>query len=284
MKKSTITVLLATCDRYETTLPLCLLSILNQTRKPNKVILIDDNKEKKFHQIEILKQILVLFKLKKIQFEYFHGESRGLVPALKIGLDEIKDGWILKTDDDNVLSEDALEIFEKNISDDIGAMSGIIIDGESLDRYGDDLSRPYNKIENVYSEFNIQMVGNQSDDIKFVEHLYSNYFFRAQIAESHPNNLFPSSHREETIFTHQIFRKGYHLIVIPQVKIYHLNKNTKDGNRKYGVYKNEMIFIDKLKEWGIVPNKIDIKETSDILYHEKNGQKFLVLNKIDDNN
>lgn len=274
-----ITVILATCDRYLSTLPLCLLSIINQTRIPDKVIIIDDNKEKKFYDFEILKQILVLFKLKGIEFDYLHGEGKGLVPALEIGLKQVTEGWVLKTDDDNVLNPDVLEIFENNINDDIGAMSGIIIDKECLQREDYQIEDSYNKIENIYSDFNIQMIGNQTDDIKYVEHLYSNYFFKIDISEPHPSNLYPSSHREETIFTYEIFRKGYKLIVIPQVKIYHLNKNKQDGNRKYAVYKNEMIFIEKLKEWGITPNKLEIKEDDKMFYHEKNGVKYLVLNK-----
>lgn len=277
-----ITVILATCDRYETTLPLCLLSIINQTRKPNKLILIDDNKVKKFYDYEIFRHILSLLKLNLIEFEYVCGDGKGLVPALKIGFNRIENGWVLKTDDDNVLSENAIELFEKNITEDVGAMSGIIIDKESINRSDEYLTKPFNKIENIYCEFNIQMVGNQSDDIKFVEHLYSNYFFRLDLAEPHPENLYPSSHREETIFTHEIFRKGYKLLVIPQVKIFHLNINKEDGNRKYSVYKNEIIFLDRLKEWGVIPNKIQIKEYPDILYHEKNGQKFLVVNKVID--
>ena len=127
-KKTKVTVLLATCDRYETTLPLCLMSIFNQSYAPDRVVLVDDSKQKKFYEYPMLKNILVLFKERNIAFDYFYGQCKGAVPALQAGLDEIEDGWVFKTDDDNILSCDTLETFVKNIAPNIGAMSGIIVD------------------------------------------------------------------------------------------------------------------------------------------------------------
>ena len=123
-----LTVLLATCDRYDTVLPLCLMSIINQSHPPNRVVLIDDSINKKFYDYTILKNILILFKEKGIEFSYFYGKNKGMVPALQIGLDNISDGWVFKTDDDNILSYNTLELFVKNIRKNIGAMGGVIID------------------------------------------------------------------------------------------------------------------------------------------------------------
>jgi glycosyltransferase involved in cell wall biosynthesis len=287
MKKNKVTILLTTCDRYETTLPLCLMSIFSQTYSPYRVVLIDDSKQKKFYDFQILKNILVLFKEKNIEFDYFYGQCKGAVPALQIGLENIEDGWVFKTDDDNILSSNTLEILVKNIKPNIGAMSGIIIDKYLYSFYKDNPDkRPkeengyYSKIENIYSEFNIQMVHEQSKDIKKVEHLYSNYFFNRIVADDYPLEMSPSSHREETVFTYNIFRKGYDLIVIPQVKIYHLYFDHKSGNRQWtnsDRRKNELFLVKKLKEWNIIPDKMEIFDDGEKIFITKKGVDYLIV-------
>jgi len=286
--KSKITVLLTTCDRYDTTLPLCLMSIFNQSHPPDRVVLIDDSKQKKFYDYQILKNMLILFREKNIEFDYYHGACKGAVPALQIGLDKIEDGWVFKIDDDNILSCDTLELFNNNIQDNIGAMSGIIIDKylySFYERNPDKASKEengyYNRIENIYSEINIQMMHEQSDEIKKVEHIYSNYFFKRDLADDYPLELSPSARREDTVFTHTIFRKGYDLIIIPQIKIYHLSDGLRSGDSKWlstDRKKNELFFIEKLKEWGVVPDKIRIFDDGVKRYVTKNGINYSVLN------
>lgn len=265
-QKTEVTVLVTTCDRYDTTLPLCLMSIINQTYKPDRVVLVDDNKEKKFYEYEILRNILLLCKYKEIKFDYYYGHSKGCTHALDLGLQKIEDGWILKVDDDNVLEPNVIELYVNNISDEVGVMGGLIIDDKSLERSLNDEKLIYNRLCNIYSDLNIQMISNQSNTIKEVEHVYSNYFFRKNNEISHDLRLTPSSHREETIFTYQYFIKGYKLIVIPESKTYHLNYNRTTGNNRHSKESsnnNEFIFIERLKEWDIVPKEIEIIELQD---------------------
>lgn len=257
-----VTVLLATCDRYDTTLPLCLMSVINQTYKPTRIVLVDDNKEKKFYEYEILRNILTLCKYKNIKFDYYHGPSKGGTFALDLGLSKINSGWILKIDDDNVLNPDVIDLYVKNIDTNIGVMGGLIIDPKSFElEYID--SDIHNKMSEVFTRWNVQMIANQTPDIKKVEHVYSNYFFKKQEDIKHDLRLTPSCHREETIFTYEYFRKGFDLIVIPQSITYHLNYDKSTGNNRHSFdsfMKNEFIFIDKLKEWEIVPQEFDIIE------------------------
>lgn len=284
-----LTVLLATCDRYDTLLPLCLMSIYNQSHPPDRVVLVDDSINKKFYEYTILKNILILFKEKGIEFSYFYGKNKGMVPALQIGLDNISDGWVFKTDDDNILSYNTLELFVNNIGTNIGAMGGVIIDKGFMSykkNNPNNISKEkdgyYNRIENIYSELNIQMVIDQSDDIKKVEHIYSNYFFNRELVDDYPIELTPSGQREDTIFTYNIFRKGYDLIIIPQIRIQHLNYDN-GGNNKWGSIhsdKNEMFFIEKLKYWGIIPNKLQMYTDSNMLYMIKDGVKYKSVNLL----
>ena len=67
-----ITINLTTRGRYNTTLPLCLMSIVNQTLIPYEVILVDDNIDKLFYSNPVFKEILRLFKIKNIKFSYFY--------------------------------------------------------------------------------------------------------------------------------------------------------------------------------------------------------------------
>lgn len=263
--KTEVTVLVTTCDRYDTTLPLCLMSIINQTYKPNRVVLVDDNKEKKFYEYEILRNILLLCKHKEIKFDYYQGPSKGCVYALDLGLSKIKSGWVMKVDDDNVLNPDVLEIYVNNISENVGAIGGLILDSKShlVEEHEQDV---YNKVSQIFSKWNIQMIKNQSDKIKPVEHIYSNYFFNMELGIKQTLELAPSCHREDTMFTHQIFRKGYDLIIIPQSVTYHLNYDDNTGDNRYSkenFNKNEFFFIEKLKEWDIVPKEIEIIELQD---------------------
>lgn len=291
--KNNIVVFLATYQRYDSTLPLCLMSILNQSLKPDRVMLVDDNIEKRFYEHKILRNLIYLFKKKGIEFDIYHGPGKGLTHAFEVGMEKVKKGWVLKIDDDNVLEYDALEIFEKNINEKVGAMSGIILDKKTSKFSDSNIEEKLvsedgfcNKIEDIYSVLNIQMLPIQSAVTKKVEHLYSNYFFRRDLIDDEMidsvKKLTPSCYREDTIMTHQIFRKGYELLVIPAVKIHHLNSEENLGDRYWGKEhsdKNEDYFVEKLMEWGVVPEKMKIMEDDEKKYVIKNGQMYLVRKK-----
>lgn len=274
--KNNITVLLTTCDRYDTSLPLCLLSILNQTRKPDRIVIVDDSVNNKFYNNAQIKQLLVVAKYKNISIDYYLGDKKGAVPALQRGYEKIKDGWVLKVDDDHILNSDIIELYESNITDEIGAMGCIIIDNFAFTRKETDVKMS-SKMEDFFSHFNVQMVLHQSEEPKEVEHIYSSYFFRKEALDKFPVEIQPSSIREETIVTYSIFRKNYKLLVFPKGEIYHLHNN--DGNKKWGdehVYKNQLTFIEKLKEWKVVPDKISLYRDEKYYFTVKNGTKYIV--------
>jgi hypothetical protein len=125
-----------------------------------------------------------------------------------------------------------------------------------IDQNVDDDNGVYNKIEDIYPTYNIQMCGNQDRKIKKVEHLYSNYLFKKSLVSNYPLDFSPASHREDTVFSYEIFRKGYDLLVDPNAIIWHLHSD--GGNRIYSKEKNKKndeLFVQKLILWGIVPQK-----------------------------
>ena len=275
-----ITVTLATRGRYNTTLPLCLMSILNQTLKPKKIILVDDNDNKDFYNIDIFKNILNLFKLKGIEFEYYHGQSKGQTHAQQIAFNHVNTEWIFKTDDDNILETNVLELLSENIDTNVGALSGLILSKKdfNINREIEYTSEIYNKVCDIYRYFNIQMCRNQDNTLKRVEHIYSNYLFRKKLIDRYPLEFAPAGHREDTVTTHSIHRKGYKLFINPSAIIWHLN-DTEGGNRNYDynlTVNNEKLFLKKLNEWGI---HLNIKEDEKRIYEIKDGKEWLIYEK-----
>jgi hypothetical protein len=71
-------------------------------------------------------------------------------------------------------------------------------------------------------------------------------------------NLSPVGHREETIFSYQMRRAGYRLLVTPEAVTWHFREGT-GGIRSYTNQSywdhDEQLFRMKLKEWGIQPNE-----------------------------
>lgn len=279
-----ITINLTTRGRYNTTLPLCLMSIVNQTLIPYEVILVDDNIDKLFYSNPVFKEILRLFKIKNIKFSYFYGESRGQTYAQQIAFNNTKTPFILKLDDDNVLEPLVLEhLFNTiNLNSKIGAVSGLVLGPQDYFREINHTSKEiYNKLEDIYCGFNIQMCGLQDYTLKKVEHIYSNFLFKKELVEGYCTEFSPSGHREDTILTHEIYRKGYDLIIHPKSITHHLS-SSEGGNKIYSskhVLKNELLFIEKLKEWGIIPNKITLEEDENNVFIRKYNSKWLVYKK-----
>lgn len=274
-----ITVSITTKNRYLNTLSMSLLSVINQSLPPYEIILVDDNDVKEFYNLDMFKNIIKLMKLKNIKFSYYHGLKKGQVYAQQVALEHCSTNWLFKMDDDNILDHNVLEILSNSINDKTGAISGVII-GCDLDNHRDpDEDGPiYNKLENVFSNFNIQMCKNQDDTIKKCEHLYSNYLFDTRLVESYPLDFSPSGHREDTVFTHEIFRKGYDLLVNPKAITYHLN-NKSGGNNIYNfdnIVKNEEMFIKKLENWNIIPGKLKIIRDKRNIIADIHGGKYLI--------
>jgi cellulose synthase/poly-beta-1,6-N-acetylglucosamine synthase-like glycosyltransferase len=275
-KINDITVTLTTRGRYHSTLPMCLMSICTQSFLPGRIILVDDNERKEFQNIEVFKNIQLLLKYNGIQFDYYHGESRGQVYAQQLALDKVKTDWVFKLDDDNILESNVIEELSKNMDKLVGAVSCLILTPPDVNRKLEYESNTYNRMEDIYSSFNIQMYGKQSSNIKWVEHLHGCYLFQRKAMRGYPLAFSPSGHREDTVFTHEIFRNGYILAVNPNAVMWHL-KEENGGNRLHKDNNNESLFLEKLKEWKIIPEKMVIFKEGELTYTMKNCQKYAIL-------
>jgi hypothetical protein len=213
----------ATRGRYFTTLPMVLMAIANQTKPVDKLIVFDDNDEPQDLRNEFLYQnIFYVLSSKGIDWEWRFAGKKGQhyihQSANLEGFD-----WVWRVDDDAVPESNVLENLYKHTGNGIGAVGGSVINPpmppKELESTG--------LIKNIEIEPNLQW--GLIKEVKEVEHLYCSFLYRAGV---HDYNLGLSrvAHREETLFSHGLFTKGYKLLVVPNAVTWHL-KNPQGGIR-----------------------------------------------------
>ena len=100
---------IATRGRYQTTLPLALNSIINQTKLPDKVIIFDDNDAPEDMRNNFIYQHLFsILDYKGIKWEWLFAEKKGQhhihQMANTMGYD-----WVWRVDDDAIPESNVLE-------------------------------------------------------------------------------------------------------------------------------------------------------------------------------
>jgi glycosyltransferase involved in cell wall biosynthesis len=251
-----IAVSLCTRDRHYTTLPMAMASMATQTRQPDFVYIYNDSTDPvDIRTIPTIRSVLKTYDQKGIGWYIIYGKKQGQ----HFGDQEINTrahGLVFRFDDDCVAEPDVLEKLEQAMTDDVGAVACTIINPEKP-MFG----VATGKLANIRNEPNIQWVGGQGE----VEHLHSCFLYRSHVA-NFDLRLSPRSFRGETMFSHEIMRKGYKLKVINTTKIWHY-QNSEGGDRAKIQNKDdkEMYFHDDriFNKWM----RIDIR-----------GKKLYVLN------
>ena len=213
----------ATRGRYESTLPLVLEAIINQTKLPDKLIIWDDNdnaedvREKLFY-----KYFFQQLTIKGVQWEWNFAHKKGQHHIHQMANTKGYD-WVWRVDDDAIPEPNVLETLSLYAFEGIGAVGGAILTPPLL----------YNtfnitgKIDNINNESNIQW--NFINETKEVEHLHCSFLYRAGIYDFNLG-LSRVAHREETLFTYGLHQKGYKILVVPNANTWHL-KNPTGGIR-----------------------------------------------------
>ena len=240
---------IATKGRYFSTLPMVIESIIYQTRKPDKLVIFDDNDEPQDLRNHFLYQHLFhILNVKGINWEWKYAEKKGQhhihQMANTMGYD-----WVWRVDDDAIPEPNVLERLLYYAFDEVGAVGGSVITPPLP--VNNDASKSTGKLENIQIEPNIQW--GLIENTKEVEHLYCSFLYRAGV---HDYNLGLSrvAHREETLFSNGLYQKGYKLLVIPSAITWHL-KNPEGGIRSNqtmemfehdeNIFKNIVNFKDK---------------------------------------
>jgi GT2 family glycosyltransferase len=240
---------IATRGRYQTTLPLALNAIINQTKLPDKLIIFDDNDEPQDMRNDFLYQYFFqMLQLKGVDWEWKWAEKKGQhhihQMANSMGFD-----WVWRVDDDAIPEPNVLETLFNYTHKSVGAIGGAILTPPFP--VNSNNQKPTGKIEDINTEPNIQW--SFIHKVKEVQHLHCSFLYRAGV---HDYNLGLSrvAHREETLFTYGLFQKGYKILTVPNATTWHL-KNPQGGIRSESnqklyeqdehIFKNILNYKDK---------------------------------------
>lgn len=260
-----VTVEVSTKNRYEV-LSQCLLSVALQTTKDFDIIIFDDsdnppcNADALVERFPAYGEVFQLFQEYKIGWQVVYGEKRGQHFNHQAAQRIAKTDFIWRIDDDEVAEPDVLEKLLRNIADDVGAVGGLVLPPNPS-------GLPDNATNSIVeiNAPNVQWFRHPSALVLEVDHLHSTFLYRRGI-ELFDLSLSPVAHREETIFTYGIKRKGYKLLVDTSAVTWHF-RSGRGGIRSHGnpafYDHDEKIFQSKLLEWGInaEPCKIIICDT-----------------------
>jgi len=234
-----------TKGRYFTTLPLAIQSVISQTVKPDKLIIYDDGEHLDLRQYPTYQYFFKTLDEVGIKWEVKFTNGIGQHHAhQQANTSDFKFVWRL--DDDTVAMPDVLEKLLSHMKDDVGAVAGSVITpgGQAnSDHYG-------TRLLEVNMFPNLQWA--VGEGVQEVEHLYSSFLYRTNIVD-YCLELSKVAHREETIFTHRLFRAGYKLLVDRSAVTWHY-RNPSGGIRtetdKSLWEKDEQIFRNELRKWG----------------------------------
>lgn len=168
---------ISTKGRYHTTLPLAIMSVINQTRRPDKLIIYDDNdKPEDMRNVPTYQHIFQMLDYKGIKWEWVFAAKKGQhynhQLANTAGFD-----WVWRMDDDTVAESNVLDVLYAgtNYSRNVGAVGGSILTPPAT-------HTPMNAsghIENIDNEPNIQW--GPITTTKAVDHLHCSFLYKAGI-------------------------------------------------------------------------------------------------------
>lgn len=205
---------ISTRGRNDTTLPLAIMAVVNQTRKVDKLIIFDDNEVQiDVRLIHHYKAIVEIINTKGIEFEWVYAGKKGQHYNHQIA-NTMGYTWVWRVDDDCIPEPNVLENLMKYAIDGVGGVAGAVLTPPDPK-----LRNPSSKIKDIYTEQNSQR--NIITHVQEAEHLHCSFLYRAGI---HDYNLGLSrvAHREETLFTYGLFLKGYKLLLVPDANTWHL--------------------------------------------------------------
>lgn len=216
---------ISTKGRTHTTLPLAIQSIINQTKKVDKLVIFDDNDNPEDVRGNVVySNLFRMMDLKGIKWEWLFAGKKGQHHNHQIA-NTMGYKWVWRMDDDTIAEPNVLEdLWERaNDVDRIGAVGGSIL----TPSWDCSPRKSTGKIENIDSEPNIQW--GYIEQGKYVDHLHCSFLYRAGIHD-YNTGLSKVAHREETLFTYGLIQKGYKVAVIEDCITWHL-KNPEGGIR-----------------------------------------------------
>jgi glycosyltransferase involved in cell wall biosynthesis len=214
-----ITVGIPTKNRYDA-LSHTLLSIALQTMTPYEVIIVDDNDAPVNLTTNLIYEyIFRLFDDKGIKWKVLFGEKKGQHFSHQMVQEAATTDFIFRVDDDCILEPDVLRKLLSVIKrPGVGAVAPAVLMPNPAP-----LPLGYKNLIKSIDKPNSQWY--KGTGISYAEHLYSCFIYRKGLAK-YDLNLSTVAHREETIFSHSIFRADYQLFVNHDAQVWHFRQNT----------------------------------------------------------
>jgi glycosyltransferase involved in cell wall biosynthesis len=205
---------ISTRGRTHTTLPMALQAIINQTRKPDKLVIFDDNDEHQdLRSDPLFSQLFRILDQKEIAWEWLFAGKKGQHHNHQIA-NWMGYEWVWRVDDDALPEPNVLQNLLKHAAPNVGGIGGSVFTPPH--KFEGDAT---GKIDNIYAEPNPQW--QTIKKVKEVDHLHCTFLYRAGIYD-YNLGLSRVAHREETLFTFGLKQKGYKLLVVPSAVTWHL--------------------------------------------------------------
>lgn len=270
--KLTVTATISTRDRFFDTLPITVSSLIAQTVKPDQFLLFEDGEKLDLEEIFVYKSLLKTLDHYGIKWKVIHGEGKGQVLNHQKALEMAETDLIWRLDDDVQPEPNVLETLLEHFEDpEVGAVGSLILFPGKVDKF----KKPPNegKLKDVLADApNIQWFEYNEGVGPFeVEHLNCSFLYRVNAgAHGYCLDLSPAGHREETLFTYEMFKNGWKLLVDPRAKTWHY-RNPKGGIR---VHEDRSMWK---KDDQIFRNRIAGIETHSSYENKKKKRKFVYL-------
>lgn len=237
-----VTVDICTKDRYTSTLPLAMMSVATQTRLPNHVVIYDDSINRvDMRNIESILHILKLFTAKGITWEVVYGPGMGQHIGHQL-IQGMAQEYVWRIDDDEFAESNVLEELLKQMGEGVGAVGGLVLMTDAIEK-----DCAPNRIDNLHD--NCQWY--KWKGVKPVEHLYSSYLYKKGL-HRYETTLSPVAHREETLHSYGMFRKGQKLFVTGSAITWHLRASTggiRVSQNPEHFHWDEMTFREVMREY-----------------------------------
>jgi len=270
-----IEIIVPTKNRYAN-LALLIWSLIDQTYKNWDLTIVDDSElpygyGDKSNRRDIRELSYILPMLKKMdldgnQWRVEFGDRKGPHYCHQLGLEQSRNPYIYRVDDDCILDREALETLVtawKGQTSKVGAIGPVVLEPAVPKEYQflpmgfRSFKRYQGKVDEYgWTAGEHQWIRHPDNELQKVEHLYSSFLYSKEAADDiggYELGYNVVGHREETDFTYRLFKKGYSLYVEPKALVWHL-RNPEGGIRTY----NDPRLWDECHNFFI--NKFGFKE------------------------